>query len=226
MGGELSPDGDLSSRLKSGIPLGCSRFVRDGCGGVAVAQPLANYCDAAGILKRKRPVSKFHRSSQMELSSNSNQLSVHTFDCLGVDATNRTLFVDALRRQGFERVEQPSRSERRHTLSKFFFLWPNDRHHRVAVVDYDFRKRWPTPLRCMAWFVVELLVTHDGVGLQFTAESGKSGSLVTSCRIQFLHAASPKGMHSTPSFASPRRCGRQYASLQDTPSTRGRGSLW
>ncbi len=113
MGGELSPDGDLSSRLKSGIPLGCSRFVRDGCGGVAVAQPLANYCDAAGILKRKRPVSKFHRSSQMELSSNSNQLSVHTFDCLGVDATNRTLFVDALRRQGFERVEQPSRSEPR-----------------------------------------------------------------------------------------------------------------
>lgn len=27
----------------------------------------------------------------------------------------------------------------------------NDRHHRVAGVDVDFRKRWPPPLRCMAW---------------------------------------------------------------------------
>jgi hypothetical protein len=28
----------------------------------------------------------------------------------------------------------------------------NDRHHRVAGVEFDFRKRWPPPLRWMAWF--------------------------------------------------------------------------
>jgi hypothetical protein len=30
---------------------------------------------------------------------------------------------------------------------------PNDRHHRVAGVDFDYRTCWPPPLRCMAWFV-------------------------------------------------------------------------
>jgi len=36
---------------------------------------------------------------------------------------------------------------------------PNDRHHRVAGVDFDLRKRWPPPLRCMAWFAVFHCVT-------------------------------------------------------------------
>ena len=38
----------------------------------------------------------------------------------------------------------------------------HDRHHRVAGFDFDFRKRWPPPLRCMAWFT-------DG---QFSGEQG------------------------------------------------------
>ena len=40
---QLSPDGDLSSMQKSGIPLGCRRFFCDESGGVAVAQPPAKH---------------------------------------------------------------------------------------------------------------------------------------------------------------------------------------
>jgi hypothetical protein len=28
----------------------------------------------------------------------------------------------------------------------------NDRHHRVAEVEFDFKKRSPPQLRCIAWF--------------------------------------------------------------------------
>ena len=67
--------------------------------------------------------------------------------CVETDADRTCLeaYLDAIRRaQDLDRGQI-----RQHAAETF---GTDGCRHRVAGVDFDFRKRWQPPLRCMAWF--------------------------------------------------------------------------